>query len=78
MNQINHLRNKLATAKNKHAADTYGLSLSPIKLLINPELTYYSWASNDTFKAFFIPLIYVEGKLMSQVCAGTNEQKDHR
>lgn len=29
MLHLNHLMNKLATAKNIHAVDTYGLNLSP-------------------------------------------------
>ena len=30
-----HLKNKFAPAKNRHAADTYGLNLSPKMNIIN-------------------------------------------
>lgn len=73
---INHLRNKLATAKKRQAADTYGLSLSPMKLISYLYLTYDRRASYHTLESLFVPIVDVVWKLMSQVGACANEQKD--
>ena len=65
--------NKLATAKNTHAADTYGLSLSPITHKKGKKLTNDGTSSDNALEALFILLIDVEWELMPKVGAGADE-----
>ena len=68
-----------ATAKNKHAADTYGLNLSPtlkseLLCLKDLLLTYYCRPSDDTFEAFLVLLVYVVWEHVSDVGAHADKE----